>query len=95
MLRKKKIKSFHLAVEYNLELLNKVLQIRSLPVCHHGDQLKQSIKGTEEWDKEFHPFLILSVIASSYAPGKRENTICYKCINWKWKILGVIETKRK
>ena len=56
----------------NLELLNKVLQIRSIPVCHRGDQLKKGIKGTEEWDKEFHHFLILSVIASSYAPGKRE-----------------------
>ena len=36
--------------------------------------MKQSIKGTEEWDKEFHPFLNLSVIASSYGPGKREKT---------------------
>ena len=56
----------------NLELLNKVVQIRSIPVCHHGDQLKQGIKGIEEWDKEFHHFLILSVIASSYGPGRRE-----------------------
>ena len=49
-----------------------MLQMRSIPVYHHGDQLKQGIKGTEEWDKEIHHFLILSVIASSYAPGKRE-----------------------
>ena len=28
--------------------------------------MKQSIKGTKEWDKEFHPFLNLSVIVSSY-----------------------------
>ena len=57
--------------------------------------MKQSIKGIEEWDKEFHPFLNLLVIASSYGPGKREDTICYKCIHWKWKILEFIETIKK
>lgn len=39
-----------------------------IPVCHHGEQLKQSTKGIEEWDKESHPFLILSAMSSSYGP---------------------------
>ena len=43
--------------------------------CHHVEQLKQSTKGTEEWDKEFHPSLFLSVTASSYGPDKRGRKI--------------------
>ena len=47
------------------------LILSNIQECHHVEQLKQSTKGTEEWDKEFHPSLILSVTASSYGPDKR------------------------
>lgn len=38
------------------------------PEFHHGGQSKPNTEDTEEWDKEFHPPLNLSAIASSYGP---------------------------
>jgi hypothetical protein len=63
-------------------------------VCHHGELLKQSTRGTEEWDKEFHPSLILSVIASSCGPGKKRKQDLLQRINWKEKIYEFIKPKK-
>ena len=45
------------------------------PEYHHGEQLKQSTRDTEEWDRVFHPSLIESVTASSSGPGNKETQL--------------------
>jgi hypothetical protein len=37
--------------------------------------LKQSTRDTEEWDKVFHPSLIVSATASSGGPGNKETQL--------------------